>query len=72
MRDSPEEVFQVLRRTVYESPELQEHLFALGDANDFVSAVCELARSLGFSLEHETVLQAMRNEQRSWHNRKSL
>lgn len=70
MTDNADKIFQMLRRTVHNDPELQERLFRLSDADEFAAAVCELALLSSHQLEHEEVLQAMRAGNEVWVYRK--
>lgn len=61
---------QALRNQVWDDAALQARLFALDDADEFVAAVCALARSLGIGLEDEELRQAIRAGGRAWFERK--
>ena len=70
MTNTTETVFHVLQRLVHGDPALQARLFALDDPDEFVAAVRHLAHSHGCALDAGELLQAMRDGNRAWFERK--
>lgn len=70
MTTAPDTAFQALHQLLYESPALQDSLFALDSPSEFAGAVRRLAQDLGYELCDEEILQAMNAGARAWFERK--
>jgi hypothetical protein len=70
MSVTPEEIFRALRERVYGDPDLQARLFALDDPGEFVAVLQNLAQAHGHVLDDARIVQAMREGNRAWLERR--
>lgn len=60
------EDFQELRRIVLQDSALQKELQKIGDHEEFVAKVVQIADEKGLNVENEDVWEAMREARRVW------
>lgn len=56
----------LLRQTIQNDPSLQDCLFAIRDADEFVAALSRLAEETGHSAPEDALMAALRQGRRDW------
>lgn len=62
----PDTPLDPLRLTIQQEPDLQNRLFALQDAGEFIAALAKLGAETGHAVSEDSLKEALRQGRREW------
>lgn len=70
MAELTQEILVALHHAIHRDSSVRARLFGLSDASEFIIAIQQLAKSLGYELAENDLLQLMNAGQRAWLERR--